>query len=148
MPPDALIERLELSCEICSEAPLHHADWPSDITVAINGVEIGTWTSPGDFGGERGALTPQWWAGGNTQFGLLKVWKVSQQGSEIDGMHLSNVRVGDLGLSASSSIVVRISVKEHATHVGGVNLFGRQFGNYPQDIVLRHRFRRDSSGRR
>lgn len=47
--------------EICSEAPNHKDDWPSDITVWINNHEVGTWTSPSDFGGERGVLTPAWW---------------------------------------------------------------------------------------
>ena len=37
--------RLQLSMEICSEAVPHHPEWPSDIYVEINGVDIGTWTS-------------------------------------------------------------------------------------------------------
>jgi predicted transcriptional regulator len=28
-------------------------------------------------------------------------------------------------------------VKEDAEHPGGINIFGRGFGNYDQDIVLR-----------
>jgi predicted transcriptional regulator len=32
-------------------------------------------------------------------------------------------------------------VKENARHVGGINIFGRAFGNYPQDILLRIRYR-------
>ncbi len=52
---------VQFSAELCSEAPLHNDDYPSDITVRVNGVELGTWTSPGDFGGERGRLTPDWW---------------------------------------------------------------------------------------
>jgi predicted transcriptional regulator len=36
---------IEFSAEICSEAPYHKLDWPSDITVWVNDVEIGTWTS-------------------------------------------------------------------------------------------------------
>jgi predicted transcriptional regulator len=32
-------------------------------------------------------------------------------------------------------------VKDDAKHIGGINIFGRQFGNYPQDIVMRLRFR-------
>ncbi|MFX9246770.1 transcriptional regulator, partial [Acinetobacter baumannii] len=60
-PYDCLLTGIEVSMEICSEAPLHNPDWPSDITLWINGVETGTWQSPGDFGGERGLLTPVWW---------------------------------------------------------------------------------------
>ena len=75
--------------EVCSEAPLYNLNWPSDMTVWINGVEIGTWTSPSDFGGERGQLTPEWWPLRNTQYGLLKVWHVSERDSEVDGRPVS-----------------------------------------------------------
>jgi predicted transcriptional regulator len=146
LPPDAEPESLEVSFEVCSEAPLHHADWPSDITVWINGVELGSWTSPGDFGGERGALTPTWWGANNTQFGLLKVWRVNRQSAFIDGVYLSPVTLADLHLEGASSITVRIGVKADAHNVGGINLFGREFGNYPQDIVMRQRFRRSGRG--
>jgi predicted transcriptional regulator len=54
LPANSTLESLQVSLELCSEAPLCNDDWPSDITMWINGVEIGTWTSPGDFGGERG----------------------------------------------------------------------------------------------
>lgn len=130
-------ESLRLSMEICSEAPLYNLDWPSDITIWINGVEIGTWTSPADFGGEPGRLTPEWWTPRNTQYGLLKFWHVNEQCSEIDGMKVSNVRLRDLKLTESSYISVRIGVKPDANHVGGLNLFGSKFGNYPQDLILR-----------
>lgn len=147
LPPDALLESVEFTCELCSEAPLHHSDWPSDIAVSINGVEIGVWTSPGDFGGERGALTPAWWGTNSTQYGLLKVWRVNRQAAYVDGMHLSGVTLEQLGIADSPSITVRVGVKPDAMHVGGINLFGREFGNYPQDIVLRLRYQRGSGNR-
>ncbi|HUF38110.1 MAG TPA: helix-turn-helix domain-containing protein [Anaerolineales bacterium] len=141
LPPKATPESLNLSLEICSEAPLHHEDWPSDITLWINGVEIGTWTCPADFGGQRGVLTPKWWEDWNSQYGLLKVWQVTKEGSYIDGRRLSNVVLPDLQLGKSDGLIeVRIGVKEDATHVGGINIFGRKFGNYPQDILMRIRY--------
>ncbi|GMA58498.1 hypothetical protein GCM10025858_30010 [Alicyclobacillus sacchari] len=54
VPRHARISSIELTMEVCSEAPLHNPNWPSDVTVWINDVEIGTWTSPGDFGGNVG----------------------------------------------------------------------------------------------
>ena len=57
----SVLTNVVVSAEICSEAPLHNDNWPSDITLWINGVEVGTWTCPGDFGGQRGRLTPEWW---------------------------------------------------------------------------------------
>ena len=140
LPPGAAMESLELSLEVCSEAPLHHQDWPSDVTVWMNGVEIGSWTSPADFGGERGLLTPSWWGDANSQYGLLKVWHVTDQGSYVDGVIVSQVTLEDLDLAPHQFISIRIGVKEDARNLAGLNLFGSKFGNYPQDIVLTQRF--------
>lgn len=140
------LDSLSFSLELCSEAPLHSDDWQSDITVWVNGVEIGTWTSPADFGGERGLLTPQWWEEWNSQYGLLKVWQVSREGSFVDGLRCSNVTLDDLNIMERPFIAVRIGVKADAQHAGGVNIFGRQFGNYPQDLVLRLRYRQRRHG--
>ncbi len=49
---------VEFSMELSSEVPGTTADWPSDITIAVNGLDIGMWTSPGDFGDQRGVFTP------------------------------------------------------------------------------------------
>jgi predicted transcriptional regulator len=137
LPPKAVPESLSLTLELASEAPLHHDDWPSDITVWINDVEIGIWTSPTDFGGRRGALTPEWWESWNSQYGQLKVWTVGEDGSMVDGLPISRVSLADLGIAERDFISVRIGVKADSEHVGGLNLFGRHFGNYPQDLVLR-----------
>lgn len=130
-------ESLQLSMEVCSEAPLHNENWPSDIHVSVNGVEIGVWTSPGDFGGQRGALTPDWWSTANTQFGLMKVWQVTNSGSYIDGVRLSDTSLDDLDIDGQDFVSVRIGVPSNGGNVGGINIFGGKFGNYPQDIMLR-----------
>jgi predicted transcriptional regulator len=142
LPPGVVLDDIEVSFEVCSEAPLHHDNWPSDITVWVGGREIGTWTSPADFGGERGVLTPGWWDSQNSQFGLLKVWKVTHHGSFVDGVQVSKVTLKDLSFRPGEPIPVRIGVKDEAANVGGLNLFGSKFGNYPQDIVLRQHFKR------
>ena len=142
LPPNVLLNDIEVSFEVCSEAPLHHSDWPSDITVWIGDTEIGTWTSPADFGGERGALTPAWWDSQNSQYGLLKVWKVTNNGSFVDGIQVSKVNLSNLPLKPGDPIPVRIGIKDDASNIGGLNLFGSKFGNYPQDIVLRQHFKR------
>ena len=141
LPPSARPEHLQLSMEVCSEAPLFNLDWPSDLTVWINGVELGSWTSPGDFGGEPGRLTPDWWTPRNTQYGLLKVWSVNDRESAVDGVTISSVVVQNLQLRSKPYITVRLGVKPDAAHVGGINLFGHRFGNYPQDLVLRIAYR-------
>lgn len=137
VPRGATVLSLNVTVEVCSEAPLHDDDWPSDISLWINGVHLGAWTSPADFGGIRGRLTPTWWDSADSQFGVLKRWRVTRTGTSVDGVMLSDVTVGTLGLSGTEPIVVRIGVDPEAPHVGGMNLFGREFGNYPQDIGLR-----------
>jgi predicted transcriptional regulator len=136
LPPMAQATMVQFSAELCSEAPLHDPNWPSDITVWINDVEVGTWTSPGDFGGERGRYTPAWWESKDTQYGVLKRWRITDEGTSIDGVALSDVTLSELHLPAGQPIRVRIGVRSDAAHTGGINLFGRGFGNYQQDLVL------------
>lgn len=137
LPTSMEVTRLELLMEICSEAPDYNLDWPSDLTVWINGVEVGTWTCPGDFGGKRGVLNPDWWIDHMTQYGLLKVWSVDPTGSFVDGNPISDVRLERLLVMPQSPLTVRIGVKPDAEHRGGFNLFGSGFGNYAQDLLLR-----------
>lgn len=137
LPHRVKLEKLEISMEICSEFSNYKEDWPSDITLWINNVEIGTWTCPGDFGGKHGNLTPMWWLDRYTQYGLLKCWSVTNQGSFLDGVKLSDVTLADLALDTQKPIDVRIGNKPDAQFPAGLNLFGHKFGNYPQDIILR-----------
>lgn len=142
LPRNGALEALELSLELCSEAtvttPETSNNWPSDITLWINEVEIGTWTSPGDFGGDvRGKLTPAWWKLAGSQYGLLKHWKVTADGTFVDGLRLSGVTLADLDLHSHTSVKVWIGIKKDAVNVGGLNIFGKGFGNHDQDIVMR-----------
>ncbi len=130
------LERLEVSMELSSEVPGTNSDWPSDITVWINGIEIGVWTCPGDFGDVRGKLTPMWWKLAGSQYGLLKNWNVTETGTFVDGIKVSDVTLTELNIRGHSSIKVRIGIQENAVNVGGINIFGAGFGNYDQDIVL------------
>lgn len=131
------VSELEFSMELSSEVPGTAADWPSDITVTINGREIGVWTSPSDFGDKRGVFTPDWWKLKGSQYGRLKSWRVTSEGSFLDGLRISPITLDDLDISAHHSIRLRIGVKPDARHPGGLNIFGRGFGNYDQDIMLR-----------
>lgn len=136
LPESALPTSLIVSMEICSEAPMHNEKWPSDITLWINGREVGTWTSPGDLGGRRGRLTPLWWNTNETQYGLLKRWMVNGDGAYVDGYPVSGLTIDQLDIDKERLITVRLGVKPDALHAGGVNLFGRSYGNYPQDLML------------
>jgi predicted transcriptional regulator len=137
LPTSVEIHRMELLMEICSEAPNYDHDWPSDITLWVNNVEVGTFTCPGDFGAKRGMLNPPWWIDHMTQYGVLKIWSLDDEGASIDGTPASDVTLSRASVVPNQPIVVRIGVKPDAEHQGGFNLFGKGFGNYAQDLVLR-----------
>lgn len=130
---------LELALELSSEVPGTSKNWPSDITIAINGHEIDTWTAPADYGDKRGKFTPDWWKLAGSQYGDLKNWRVTDGGTHRDGEKVSDCTLADLELDRHRSIRVRIGVKSDARHPGGINIFGNGFGNHSKDIVLRLR---------
>ena len=130
---------LEFSMELSSEVPGTSADWPSDISLWVNGFDVATWTSPGDFGDKRGVYTPDWWKLSGSQYGKLKNWRINGSGSYVDGVKVSDVTLQDLEIEDHRSIRMRIGVRDDADHPGGINIFGRGFGNYDQDIVMRLR---------
>ena len=122
--------------ELCSETSTYNNHWESDITFWINGVELCTYRSPGDFGGRRGMNNPDWWQDFMTQYGQLVTVSVTA-----DGVTLNNVRVTDctleqLKLDEGDFFELKIGVKENAKAKGGFNLFGKGFGDYKQDIRI------------
>jgi predicted transcriptional regulator len=137
LPAGAQIQSLEFSLEICSEAPNFNNDWPSEITVWINDIEVGSWISPGDFGDYRGKLNPSWWYDNSTQHGLLKTWSTDLNRSMVDKEKCSDVTLRDLHLEDKPFITFRIGIKPDAKHQGGINLFGKGFGDYAQGIVMK-----------
>lgn len=128
---------LEISFEACSEAPMYRDPWKSDISVFVNGKELGIFESPCDCGGVRGALTPSWASVLTTQYGFLKTWRLDEIGTYLDGIRINGLTISDMDFSDLPYISVRIGVSEDAAHVGGINLFGDKFGNYPQPLVLK-----------
>ncbi|MFD2614401.1 ArsR/SmtB family transcription factor [Paenibacillus gansuensis] len=137
IPKHVKLRSIEFSLELCSEAPNFNNDWPSDITVWINDKEIGTWTSPGDFGDHRGRYNPPWWFDSSTQYGLLKSFRVDEHKSTVDNLKLSAVTIEDLAIESKPYISFKLGLKQDAVHKGGVNLFGRGFGDHDQGILMK-----------
>lgn len=135
--PAETADAIEISMEIASEAPGLRDDWPSDITFTFNGVRLGTWTSPADFGrAARGKYTPPWWHRNVNQYGLLKTIRIDKAGTYMDGEWMSNITISDVKLE-ELFWTLRFSVEEDAVNVGGLTLYGAGFGNHNQDIVIR-----------
>ena len=129
-------EELEISMEIGSEAPGYDNNWPSDISFFINGIKLGTWTSPGDFAEKRGTFTPKWWGKNVNQYGMLKQLHITNNGTFIDGDKASDITLKDIDIKRKE-LTFRIAVLEDAAHVGGLTIFGKGFGNYNQDLVFK-----------
>jgi predicted transcriptional regulator len=129
------LERIEISMEVCSEAPSYRLEWPSDITIMINDCEIGTWTCPGDFGGRRGKNTPTWWPINSTQYGLLKSWQLTRDGTSLDYKRITDVSLRDVFQVKNDYISIKIGIKNTAQNVGGINIFGKKFGDYGNGLI-------------
>ena len=136
MLPDQNAVSIEISMEIASEAPGLNDNWPSDIQFAFNGIPLGTWTSPADFGrAARGRYTPAWWHRNVNQYGLWKTIRIDGTGTYMNEDRMSDVTLSDLKLS-EPFWRLRYTVDESSAHVGGLTLYGAGFGNYDKDIVI------------
>lgn len=127
------LKHLELSLELCSEFPNSNNNWPSDITFTMNGIDIGTWTSPGNFSDTRGKYTPLWWNDTSSQYGLLKHIQISPYNTSIDGDHLSEENIYSLNFE-KDIISLKIGIQDSAINQGGFTIFGKGFGNWDQNI--------------
>lgn len=130
-------KELSFQMEICSEAPGFLENWPSDISISVNGCTLGTYCCPGDFGARRGRITPACWANGRTQYGILKTFSVRGDGSYIDGCCVGRqTTLARLHLPQKPYISLRIEIRKDAQNIGGINIFGEKYGDYPQGIVM------------
>ncbi|TOY74835.1 transcriptional regulator [Levilactobacillus brevis] len=129
------LEMFDLTAELGSEFPFSNNTWPSDITFFINGKEIGTWRSLGDFSDIRGKYTPKWVPDNVNQYGVLKTLRVTDHGTYLDGQPFTDICLQDLPTD-HETWTVRFEVKEEAEKAGGCTIFGQGFGNHDQNIEL------------
>ncbi|MDF2540383.1 MAG: transcriptional regulator, TrmB [Herbinix sp.] len=128
--------KIQITFEICSEALGYNNNWRSDVSIWFNDTEVGLVECLGDYGGRRGKLNPYWWSDASTQYGdLRKIW-VTDKGCFIDEIKVSDHTIKSLGLDKQNYITMKIGVKPDAAYVGGFNLFGEKFGDYPQNIIM------------
>ncbi len=128
---------IQITQELASEAPGTCEDWPSEIHFAVNGVWVGSWVSPGDYGNHHGIHTPSWWAPSLNQYGLRKTLSITAEGSFMDGQQISEVTIDDLHVRQGESVDYTLEVSHQANGAGGLTIFGNGFGNYGQDILVR-----------
>lgn len=134
--PEQRLQEIRIQLEICSEAPGYAMNWPSDIYFAINGLSLGFWTSPSDFGDRPGACAPDWQGGFNSKYGQLLQIVVNAEGTFIGIERTSDVTVDDLMATDPKHFRFRVESPEDAANPGGFNLFGKGFGDYGQHILF------------
>ncbi|MBO6290868.1 MAG: HTH domain-containing protein [Selenomonas sp.] len=144
--PGQELSELQLSFEVSSEAPGVAENWPSDLIFALNGEEIGSWTSPGDYGDVWGRYTPDWWDPNWNQYGLLKLLTINGAGTYMDGRMISPKSIKALSLTNESELRFRIAAPAEAQNAGGCTLFGRGFGNYNQGLKFKIIYTEEKQG--
>lgn len=135
--PNQSFREIQFSMELSSEAPGFCDEYPSDIYFYLNGTEIGCWTSPGDFGKVRGTFNPEWWPPHLNQYGMLKLIRINHEGSYIDGCRISDITIDQIGLDYNSELTFRIAVTDKSVNKRGLTIYGKSFGNYSQDLLIR-----------
>lgn len=134
---------LEMSLELASEFPVSNNNWPSEVGFYINDTYVGKWTVPGNYSDVRGKLTPSWWPDRNSQYGLLKTLRITPHETLIDGEAISDINLSDLKFDGSL-IKIKIAVERGREHGGGLTIFGKRFGNYPQHILYKMYYSEDA----
>ena len=135
---DGIVKEISFSLELCSEASYYDNDYKSDITFWVNGKEIATYLSLGDYGDRRGLLTPNWWTSRNTQYGKMVNLTINSKGVYLNNKIVTEkIKVQNLELEKGNKIALSLGNKQGCEHPGGFNLFGKGFGDYPQDIILK-----------
>ena len=133
----SVIKDIRFSLEICSETPYYNNDFKSDIVFSINGIEILNYTSPGDFGGRRGLYSPSFWSISSSQFGKLLNIVIDEYGVSLNGEKVNDkININKLNADKNNRILFKIESKKNAINCGGFNIFGKNFGDYPQDIEM------------
>ena len=137
--PGQKLTEMRISFEISSECPETNEDYPSDIYFEMNNIPLGKWISPGDYGARKGMLSPIWWPELLNQYGLLKTLIINEKGTFIDGLNnrISETTINDLNIDYNSSIEFKFSVPRDTANCGGMTLFGEDFGDYSQNILVK-----------
>lgn len=68
---------------------------------------------------------------------MLKLIRINNEGSFIDGCRISDVTLDDIQLDYKSELTFRIAVTDKPVNKRGLTIYGKHFGNYSQDLLAR-----------
>ncbi|MCP4179359.1 MAG: ArsR family transcriptional regulator [bacterium] len=133
------ITSIEVSLELCSEYPFFRDNYKSDIFFIMNGINIGMWTAPGNYGDRRGKYNPPWWTMGS-EYGFKVTIIIDKHGTHINNQQISSINLEDLDIKICKDLLFRISSPADSANPGGVTIFGKGFGDYNQDIEVKIKY--------
>jgi predicted transcriptional regulator len=68
---------------------------------------------------------------------MLKLIRINNEGSFIDGCRISDVTLEQIQLDYKSELTFRIAVTDKPINKRGLTIYGKNFGNYSQDLLAR-----------
>lgn len=110
-------------------------DGVSDITVWVNDREIGTCTYGVGEDPEKATYTPSWWRS-LPQHGFALRIDIDKDVCRLNGLRTSNNSFSEL-IGTDQYFRLRLGVKPDACHCSGLMIFGKGFGRFCHDIVVR-----------
>ncbi len=132
------IRAVSLSFEAGSEARGYAMDWPSRIRVRLNGLEVAAFVLPGDFGDRPGRLSPAYWKPKQiNQYGILKQVRIDGNGTAVDGALRSGIGLERVLDVDGEFLALEFVCRDNPFPGGGLTLYGKDFGDFPQDIRIR-----------
>ena len=108
----------------------------SDVTFWVNGVEVGTQTCRLENDRESAIYTPSWWRTLPYNGELIKI-SLNDGGCFINRNKLSPMTGAEILSLQERFLTLRVGIKPDAQHMNGIMVFGREFGKYPQGILVK-----------
>jgi predicted transcriptional regulator len=108
----------------------------SDVTFWVNGVEVGTQTIGLEDDRESAIYTPSWWRTLPYNGELMKI-SLNDGGCFINHRKTSPTTGAEILTLEERFLTLRVGVKPDAERMNGIMVFGREFGKYPQGILVK-----------
>ena len=133
---------LSFTFEMCAETINYDHNCKSLISFTVNDKEVCKIKLNGDFGQRRGKLNPDWMGDNTTQYGLLHNVDIRLDGCYLNEKKVSEICISDLLLQQKDLLDFKFEITPDTKRKGGLNLFGKSFGDYPQDILISITYRK------
>lgn len=105
----------------------------TDLTLWVNGVEVGSVLLEAGNDKELAVFTPAWWQTKPCHGEMVKL-SITEEGCSINKKKVSEHTADELLALQRDFLSLRIGVKPDAEHINGFFLFGKDFGRYSMDL--------------